>query len=60
MEKWRKMKKYKMLILGLSILAGSQHAYAVDADANPIFTNRFVFGAGGFFANTDAVIGAEW
>jgi len=53
------MKKYLMLILGLSFLAGSQHVYAVDADANPIFTNRFVFGFGGFYAKTDAVIGAE-
>ena len=54
-----KMKKYLMLMLGLSILAGSQHAYAVDADANPIFTNRVVLGLGGFYAKTDAVIGAE-
>ena len=53
------MKKYLMLMLGLSILAGSQQAYAVDADANPIFTNRVVLGLGGFYANTDAVIGAE-
>lgn len=53
------MKKRLMLIICLSILVGSQQAYAVDADANPIFTNRFVFGIGGFYANTDAVIGAE-
>jgi uncharacterized lipoprotein YajG len=37
-----KMKKSLMLMLGLFVLAGSQHAYAVDADANPIFTNRWV------------------
>ena len=53
------MKKIATLLLGLSILTGSQFSYAVDADANPIFTNRVVFGAGAFWANTDAVIGAE-
>lgn len=48
-----------MLFTGLFMLTGSQVSYAVDADANPIFTNRVVLGAGAFFANTDAVIGAE-
>ncbi|MCK5359377.1 MAG: hypothetical protein KAJ95_02050 [Gammaproteobacteria bacterium] len=47
------------ILLGLSIIAASQQAFAVDANANPIFTNRVVFGLGGFYANTDAVIGAE-
>jgi hypothetical protein len=53
------MKKIATMLLGVSILAGSQAAYAIDADANPIFTNRVVLGLGGFYANTDAVIGAE-
>jgi len=53
------MKKYLLLVLSLAILAASPHVYAIDAEANPIFTNRFVFGLGGFYAKTDAVIGAE-
>ena len=53
------MKKIAMLFTGLLMLSGSQFAYAVDADANPIFTNRVVLGAGAFWAGTDAVIGAE-
>lgn len=55
------MKKYLVLLLGASMLAGSQFAYAVDADAdaNPVFTNRLLLGAGAFWASTDAIIGAE-
>lgn len=55
------MKKYLVLLLGVSMLAGSQFAYAVDADAdaNPVFTNRMLLGAGAFWASTDAIIGAE-
>lgn len=53
------MKKITTLCLGLSMIAASQQVLAVDADANPIFTNRVVFGLGGFYAKTDAVIGAE-
>lgn len=55
------MKKYLVLLLGASMLAGSQFAYAVDADAdaNPVFTNRVLLGAGAFWASTDAIIGAE-
>jgi len=53
------MKKTVTLLIWLSLLAVNQIAYAVDADANPIFTNRVVLGAGAFWANTDAVIGAE-
>ena len=53
------MKKIAMLFAGMLMLTGSQFAYAVDADANPIFTNRVILGAGAFWANTDAVIGAE-
>lgn len=55
------MKKYLVLLLGASMLAGSQFAYAVDADAdaNPVFTNRMLLGAGAFWASTDAIIGAE-
>lgn len=53
------MKKYLVLLLSASILAGSQFAYAVDADANPVFTNRMLLGAGAFWASTDAIIGAE-
>ena len=55
------MKKYLVMLLSASILAGSQLAYAVDtdADANPVFTNRMLLGAGAFWASTDAIIGAE-
>lgn len=55
------MKKIAAIIIGLSMMSASQFAYAVDADAdaNPIFTNRAVFGLGAFWANTDAIIGAE-
>jgi hypothetical protein len=53
------MKKITALFLGLSMIAVSQQVLAIDANANPIFTNRVVLGLGGFYANTDAVIGAE-
>jgi hypothetical protein len=53
------MKKIAVLLFGLSMLTGSQLSHAVDADANPIFTNRVVLGAGAFWAGTDAIIGAE-
>ncbi len=55
------MKKLTNLFIGIVLLAGSQQALAVDADAdaNPIFTNRMIIGAGAFLAKTDAVIGAE-
>jgi len=53
------MRKYILMLMGLIVLAGSPAALAISADANPIFTNRFTFGLGGFYAKTDAVIGAE-
>jgi hypothetical protein len=59
MQNGEKMKKIATLFSGLLLIAANQLAYAVDADANPIFTNRVVFGVGAFWANTDAVIGAE-
>lgn len=53
------MKKLLLLAGALTGLAISPSALAIDADANPIFTNRFLFGVGGFYAKTDATIGAE-
>ncbi len=53
------MKSYLSVLLGLAILVSGQQAYAIDGDANPVFTNRFVIGAGAFLANTDAIIGAQ-
>jgi len=53
------MKTIVNLVLGLAIFSASQQALAVNADANPIFTNRVIFGAGAFWAKSDAIIGAE-
>jgi hypothetical protein len=53
------MKKALILFSSFYLIAFTHTASAVDADANPIFTNRIVFGGGVFQAKTDAVIGAE-
>ena len=47
------------LLSSAYLLSMSPSAMAIDAEANPIFTNRIVFGGGVFQAKTDAVIGAE-
>ena len=53
------MKIIVNLVLGLAIFSASQQVLAVNTDANPIFTNRIIFGAGAFWAKSDAIIGAE-
>lgn len=53
------MKKARPLFSLLCLTAFTNTASAVDADANPIFANRFVLGGGVFQAKTDAIIGAE-
>jgi hypothetical protein len=53
------MKIMTRVLLSLTLLAVSGLAHAVDADANPMFSNRVILGAGAFWAETDAIIGAE-
>lgn len=53
------MKNALILLSSLYLIAFTNTASAVDADAHPIFTNRIVFGGGVFQAKTDAIIGAE-
>lgn len=53
------MRRVLALISSAYLLVFASPALAVDAEANPIFTNRVVFGGGVFQAKTDAVIGAE-